>query len=166
LTVGIITTALNSGVASGSVISQNPTAGTQVTPGTSVALVVSLGSPVSVPNTVNLTQTAATTAITGAHLVVGTVSNASSATVPAGSVISQNPAAGTQVQSGSAVALVISSGPPVVPPAVDKTISSDGSGKRTTSSFSTSSANEVLVAFAASDGPTSGASRSPFPEPA
>jgi len=156
LTVGIITTALNSGVASGSVISQNPTAGTQVTPGTSVALVVSLGSPVSVPNTVNLTQTAATTAITGAHLVVGTVSNASSATVPAGSVISQNPAAGTQVQSGSAVALVISSGPPVVPPAVDKTISSDGSGKRTTSSFSTSSANEVLVAFAASDGPTSG----------
>src|SRR5207237_7332183 len=36
------------------------------------------------------------------------------ATVPAGSVISQTPIAATQVTVGSAVALVISSGPPQV----------------------------------------------------
>ena len=37
--------------------------------------------PVSVPNVVGLTQTAATTAITGAGLVVGTVTTAPSSTV-------------------------------------------------------------------------------------
>ena len=78
-------------------------------------LVVSTGPPpVSVPDVVNLTQAAATSAITGADLIVGTISNASSATVPAGSVISQDPIAGTQVASGSAVNLVVSTGPPPV----------------------------------------------------
>jgi len=64
-----------------------------------------------VPNVVNQTQAAATTAITAAGLVVGAITNANSATVPAGSVISQNPAAGASVAAGSAVALVISLGP-------------------------------------------------------
>ena len=70
------------------------------------------GAPVAVPNVVNLTQAAATTALGNAGLTVGTVSNASSTTVPAGAVISQNPGAGTLVAPGSAVALVVSSGPP------------------------------------------------------
>jgi len=64
-----------------------------------------------VPNVVNLTQGAATVSITGAGLVVGAITTANSATVPAGSVISQNPIAGASVAPGSAVALVISSGP-------------------------------------------------------
>ena len=77
--------------------------------GSAVNLVVSTGpAPVTVPNVVNLTQAAATTAITTAGLVVGTVTQQSSATVPAGSVISQNPAAGTSVAAGSAVNLVVS----------------------------------------------------------
>jgi hypothetical protein len=67
----------------------------------------------TVPNVVNQTQAAATTAITGAGLVVGTVTTATSATVAAGSVISQNPVGGTQVAPGSAVSLVVSTGPPV-----------------------------------------------------
>jgi hypothetical protein len=67
-------------------------------------------STVSVPNVVNLTQAAATTAITGAGLVVGTVTTASSSIVPSGSVISQTPAAGASVAAGSAVNLVVSSG--------------------------------------------------------
>ena len=50
------------------------------------------------------------TAITGAGLVVGTVTMASSGTVPAGDVISESPVAGTLVASGSAVNLVVSSG--------------------------------------------------------
>ena len=67
--------------------------------------------PVTVPNVVNQTQAAATTAITGAGLVVGTVTQQSNATVPAGSVSSQNPASGVGVPAGSAVNLVVSTGP-------------------------------------------------------
>jgi hypothetical protein len=47
--------------------------------------------------------------------VVGTVTTAPSSTVPAGSVISESPAAGTQVNVGSAVNLVVLSGPAQVP---------------------------------------------------
>src|SRR5262245_19806667 len=115
LTVGTITTQSSTTVPSGSVISQNPTSGTQVASGSAVALVVSSGPPqVAVPNVVGLTQAAASTAITNAGLTVGTITTQSSTTVPSGSVISQNPTSGTQVASGSAVALVVSSGAPQV----------------------------------------------------
>jgi len=77
-----------------------------------MTLVRSLGpTTVVVPNVVNLTQGAAITAITGVGLVQGTVTTASSATVAAGSVISQSPAGGTSAVPGSAVALTVSSGP-------------------------------------------------------
>jgi hypothetical protein len=66
--------------------------------------------PVAVPSVVGETQAAATSAITGAGLVLGTVTTQSSSTVPSGSVISESPAAGTQVSTGSAVNLVVSSG--------------------------------------------------------
>jgi VWFA-related protein len=115
LVLGTVTQRSSTTVVAGSVISQNPSAGTSVSLGSQVALVVSTG-PVAVPNVVNLTQAAATTAITGAGLAVGAVSQASNATVPSGSVISQNPAAGTSVAAGSAVALVVSTGPVAPPP--------------------------------------------------
>ena len=66
---------------------------------------------VSVPNVVGSTQSAASTSITGAGLVVGTVTLQSSATVTSGNVISESPAAATSVTSGSAVNLTVSSGP-------------------------------------------------------
>src|SRR4029077_6551887 len=85
LIVGTVTTASSTTVPAGSVISQNPTAGTQIVVGRAVAPVVSSGPPpVAVPNVVGLTQAAASTAITGANLIVGTVTTASSTTVPAG----------------------------------------------------------------------------------
>ncbi len=65
---------------------------------------------VSAPNVVGLTQAAATAAITGAGLAVGTVTSAVSNTVAAGHVISESPAAGTQVSAGAAVNLVVSVG--------------------------------------------------------
>ena len=65
---------------------------------------------VAVPDVTGQTQGAAATPITGAGLVVGTVTTAASSTVPSGSVISQSPAAGTQVAVGSAVNLLVSSG--------------------------------------------------------
>jgi hypothetical protein len=112
LTVGAVTQASSATVASGSVISQTPAAGTSAASGASVALVVSSGpAPTAVPNVVGDTQAAATTAITGAGLIVGTLTQATSATVAAGDVVSESPAAGTSVSSGSAVALVISTGP-------------------------------------------------------
>ena len=98
-------------------------------------------------------RAAATTTITGAGLIVGTITTASSTTVPAGSVISQNPAAGAQVTSGSAVALVISSGPPATGTlTVDTTVSADGNTTVLTPPFDTAAAGELLVAFAAADG--------------
>ena len=160
LVVGTVTTASSSTVAAGSVISENPAAGTQVNTGTAVNLVVSSGpnvTQVAVPNVVGQTQTAATTAIQAAGLVIGTVTTASSSTVAAGSVISENPVAGTQVNTGTAVNLVVSSGPNVtqvaVPNVVGQTQASATSaiqsvglvvGTVTTASSSTVAAGSVI----------------------
>jgi hypothetical protein len=113
LTVGAVTQTSSATVASGDVISETPAAGTSAASGSSVALVVSTGpATVSVPNVVGNTQAAATTAITGAGLIVGAVTKQSSGSVASGDVISENPGAATSVAKGSAVALVVSSGPP------------------------------------------------------
>jgi beta-lactam-binding protein with PASTA domain len=112
LTVGSVTNQSSATVPAGSVISQNPAAGGSVNAGSKVDLVVSSGSvaKVTVPNVVGLTQANAQTAITGAGLAVGSVTNQSSATVPTGAVISQNPAAGASVDAGAKVDFVVSSG--------------------------------------------------------
>jgi DNA-binding beta-propeller fold protein YncE len=65
---------------------------------------------VVVPNVVGQTQAAATMAITAAGLVVGGVTQQSSSTVASGYVISESPPDGTDVTSGSAVDLAVSSG--------------------------------------------------------
>ena len=115
LVVGTVTTASSSTVPAGDVISQSPVAGTEVNPGSAVSLVISSGpAQIAVPNVVGDTQSAAGAAFTSIGLVVGTITTASSSTVPAGDVISQSPAAGTLVNPGSAVNLVISSGPSLI----------------------------------------------------
>jgi hypothetical protein len=65
----------------------------------------------TVPDVVGLTQLAATAAINGAGLAVGDITQQSSSSTPVGSVISQSPTAGTDVVAGTAVDLIISSGP-------------------------------------------------------
>src|SRR5438105_1957374 len=114
LTRGAVAQQSSTTVASGSVISESPAAGTSVAKGSAVNLVVSSGAPaptqVAVPNVVGQTQAAATNAITSAGLTAGTVAQQSSTTVASGSVISQNPAAGADSASGSAVDLVVSTG--------------------------------------------------------
>ncbi len=115
LIVGTITQANSDTVPGGSVISQVPGAGTLVAAGSAVNLVISSGpAMVAVPNVVGMTQAGAQSAITGAKLIVGTITQVSSATVPAGNVVSQNPVAGTSVAEGSPVNLVISTGPVMV----------------------------------------------------
>jgi C1A family cysteine protease len=124
LMVGTVTTQTSTTIATGLVISENPTAGTKATSGSAVNLVVSSGSApptpssVTVPNVVGTTQAAATTSLTAAGLVVGTVTTQASTTVASGLVISENPAARTSVTKGSAVNLVVSSGS--APPATSK----------------------------------------------
>ena len=104
LTVGAITQASSATVPAGSVISSNPAAGTLVAPGSAVALLISTGpAQVAVPTVAGLTQGAATTAITTAGLILGTVTTQSSGIVPAGFVIGSTPVAGTLVNLGSAV---------------------------------------------------------------
>ena len=84
------------------------------------AYVILGGGGVAVPNVVGQTQGAATTALENAGLTVGGVTQKSDATVPQGTVLQQEPAAGTDVDDGSTVALTVSSGPgtATVPPVV------------------------------------------------
>jgi hypothetical protein len=112
LAVGPVSRVASPTVPLDNVISQNPPAGSALPVGSAVALEVSSGpAPVTVPNVVGLSQAAATAAITNAGLVLGTVTTQSSASVAAGNVISQNPPGGASVSPGSAVALVVSTGP-------------------------------------------------------
>jgi beta-lactam-binding protein with PASTA domain len=112
LTVGVVSQACSDTMAAGMVVSQTLAADTQVDAGSAVAIVVSSGAcPQAVPNVVGRAQLDAEEAINTAGLTVGAVSQACSDTMAAGMAISQNPASGTQVPSGNAVALVVSTGP-------------------------------------------------------
>ena len=123
LGLGTVTAASSATVASGSIISETPAAGTMVAPNSDVSVVVSSGpAPVSVPNVVGMTQTSATASLTGVGLTVGTLTTAISSTVASGSVISENPTAGSMVGAGSAVNLTISSGPTAAQVAVPNVV--------------------------------------------
>jgi len=86
---------------------------------------------VTTPDVVGMSQANAEAAIGTANLIVGTVSTAISDTVPSGDVISQIPTAGTLVESGSLIDLLVSIGPALPPnpedvaPLVDPTVSSN-----------------------------------------
>jgi len=87
----------------------------QLPKGTQVDVVVSLGpAPRSVPNVVGKTFDQAKAEIDKLGLVTARDPDAFSDTVKAGQVISTDPAAGTQVQRGSTVHVVVSKGPDVV----------------------------------------------------
>jgi hypothetical protein len=98
-------------VPGGSIISQNPPAGTPVAFGSSIALVVSSGPvTVAVPSVVDSALAAATASLAALGLAV-TTTNATHPTIVAGNVISQLPVAGVNAIVGSSVALLVSSGP-------------------------------------------------------
>ena len=69
---------------------------------------------VTVPAVGGMTLAAAQAAIEGAGLTLGAVIYASSETVAAGNVVSQNPTAGAKVDKGIAVSVVVSTGPAIV----------------------------------------------------
>jgi serine/threonine-protein kinase len=99
-------------VPEGAVVSQTPQANVEAARNSIVRLVVSSGpEQPEVPNVINQSEGAARAAVEGAGLQVGTVGFQSSTTIPEGNVIDQDPAPGTAVERGSAVNLLISSGP-------------------------------------------------------
>jgi serine/threonine protein kinase len=98
--------------APGTVLTQNPAAGASVPSTTVVKLTVSNSqSTISVPSVVGFSQTNAGSTITSNNLTVGNQTSACSQTVATGNIASQTPTAGTPVQSGTAVNLVVSNGP-------------------------------------------------------
>jgi beta-lactam-binding protein with PASTA domain/predicted Ser/Thr protein kinase len=107
----------------GQVVSTNPPADATVKRNSDVQVSVSAGpAPVNVPNVTGKDQVEAAQILTDAGLKFQKTNMASSS-VPAGSVISTNPAAGTQAPRGSTVTMNVSTGPEqvAVPNVVGKT---------------------------------------------
>lgn len=101
----------DSSVEEGKVISTDPAAGTVVNEGTKVTIYVSKGSEkVKVSDVVEKSLSDAQSALTEQGLQVS-VSEEYSDTVKEGFVISSNPTAGTKVEKGATINLVVSLGP-------------------------------------------------------
>ncbi len=112
LTAGSVVAESSSTASVGTVLSQSPLAGTAAAAGSAVNLTVSSGpAQVVVPNVAGETQAVATTTLTTAGLVLGTVTMTSSLSVATGEVVSESPAAGSSVAAGAAVSLTVSTGP-------------------------------------------------------
>lgn len=104
-------TEYNDSVAEGNVIRTDPVEGSEVDAGTSVILYVSLGPEeklIDMPNVTGIQLETARTLLQQSGLKVNKVNTDPSSDRPAGTVIQQDPAAGTQIASGSAVTLTIS----------------------------------------------------------
>ncbi len=118
----------------GTVVQQSPAPGSPAAPGTAVTVSVSSGQAggvptqtqtqtlpgapsgdVQVPGVIGQTVDAATTALTQAGLVVGTLTRQQSTAAP-GTVLAQQPSAGAQAARGSAVALVVAEAGTVTSP--------------------------------------------------
>jgi beta-lactam-binding protein with PASTA domain len=123
LRVGTVTSANSTTFKIGTVLSSSPRPGVTLAPNSPVDIVISLGTItpllVGVPLGNSTTPGTAVNIILENGMVLGTVTQQSSLTVPVGVVISQNPADGLTVDVGTAMNLVVSSGkPPVTVPNV------------------------------------------------
>jgi beta-lactam-binding protein with PASTA domain/predicted Ser/Thr protein kinase len=100
------------------VLSQDPVSGTIVQAGYTITIVVATGDLVLVPVLVGMSQSTAETVILGLGLIPQVVPVDS--TQPGGTVLTQDPEAGTEVQMGSTVKIEVSNAPVInmvtVPP--------------------------------------------------
>ncbi|MEJ5254861.1 MAG: Stk1 family PASTA domain-containing Ser/Thr kinase [Acidimicrobiales bacterium] len=116
----------------GQVISQDPPARTKAQRGSAVTIVVSSGpAPVKVPNVVGQTVAEASNVLGQLGFRV-TQSEQSSTSVPAGTVISTDPPANTELSKGSTVRLIVSSGPPATTTSSTTTSTTTSSSTTTT----------------------------------
>ena len=101
-------------VAAGTILAQDPAAGTSLKPATAVAITVSKGrQPISVGDYTGKSADQAKKALGDAGLRVVQGEQVNSDTVPAGAVVSQKPSTGTLFK-GDTVTLVVSKGPVLV----------------------------------------------------
>ncbi|MBN2205709.1 MAG: PASTA domain-containing protein [Thermoleophilia bacterium] len=118
LTVGTITEAESEDGPAGTVVEQTPEAGEEVDEGSVVDLRVSTGptapTVVEVPDVTGASQDAASQTLLAAGFVV-VVTESASDEVPVGFVVVQRPVAGATAAPGSAVDIVVSTGPPSSP---------------------------------------------------
>jgi eukaryotic-like serine/threonine-protein kinase len=98
------------GAPKGTVLEQDPRAGTRQVEGTTVRLVVSAGQElVKVPAIVGMTQSDAEAALEGAGFELGTVAQTHSS-APVGQVVESKPAPGSRVAIPSSVSISVSDG--------------------------------------------------------
>ena len=119
LKTGTITKVQSAEAPEGTVVAQSPAAGDKVAEGSAVDLEVAgkpqpTATPVAVPDVEGSSQAAAVAALSGAGFKV-VVTNASSDSAPAGTVISQAPQAGIMASQGTTVSIVVSTGPTPTP---------------------------------------------------
>ncbi|HFU3799517.1 TPA: Stk1 family PASTA domain-containing Ser/Thr kinase [Streptococcus suis] len=101
----------------GLVVAMDPNENELVGKGDVVTLTVSKGvAPQTVPNVVSKTESAAIQLLEAAGFVVGIVSQEYHTSVAAGSVISSDPIAGTELPVGSTINLVVSKGKELIMP--------------------------------------------------
>ena len=108
----LVTQAVDTSVASGAVIRTDPAAGTQVESGSTVVVYVSrpqVATTTKVPSLSGMSVDDARTLLVQNHLGLGSQSEEYSSQ-PAGTVLSQNPAAGTTAKLNSRVNVVVSAG--------------------------------------------------------
>lgn len=103
-------------VAAGLVVDTDPAAGTSQRRFLGVTLRVSQG-PVlyKVPAVTGKTLPDATTALTGAHLALGTTTEVFDEKIPAGTVLGQDPGAGTEFRANTKINVTVSKGPQPIP---------------------------------------------------
>lgn len=120
--VGAVSLTSSDTASAGTIISQNPSGGSQAATDSTINLIISSGTAapkppevtpgnIEVPNVVGLAKTNATTIIRQSGLSAGAIIQKYDANVAAGTVIDQSPAAGAKVGSGVAVSLTVSLGP-------------------------------------------------------
>src|SRR5664280_1865997 len=111
LRTGVVADRFDDTAPAGTVVDTDPGAGTALTRDTAVAVVLSKGlEPVAVPDVHGQSADDATAMLSKARLRA-IIQEAYDDTVATGSVVSQRPAAGTNIGKGAAVTLVVSKGP-------------------------------------------------------
>jgi serine/threonine-protein kinase len=115
MALGTVAEKFDENAAAGTVLSQDPVAGTPVRHGTPVAMAVSKGpQPIPVPSVVGKAEDDAVAAIEAAGLTAEVAPDeVFDRNVPEGAVVSQSPANGTLTRGGT-VTLTISKGPKMV----------------------------------------------------
>lgn len=106
----------SSDIPEGQIISQDPAANTKLAKGSPINVVLSKGvEEISVPSVTGMSSSDARTAIENAGLNYVSGDSVYSSSVPQGSVIRQNPSAGSKLKKGETVTCVISLGPEPTP---------------------------------------------------